>query len=387
MKVTRNNQQLMSNFEDMFLLARKISDRGLGWVLDRLKQELRSPRYSVMKSIAARIESFRVLIRRLTQTSHVDNDSDHLLVVYDLNNSPITFDFAYFLADAETFARTKGKETLFVYFVMENNKLQSENVYAAVVDEISQKWRFNHIIIPLVNVYPACVGYSVLSKEDSVKHYRDSALIFPKGYSDTFKPLMNYNALFKNLQSKSFEGIRASEQSIRYIDKWRQSKGIISPIICITLRQYGYDTSRNSNISAWARFADWASERGYTPVFIPDTDACWEPHERIDKYQVFNEGCWNLELRLALYELAYVNYFYSNGCGALATLSKNIRYILMIPILEHSLQAKSGIFKSYGWSPDQRRLNFAEKYQFLSFKTDSFKNILDEFLQFTAVND
>jgi len=380
----------MNSFKNILLLARKINDRGLGWMLDRIRQELRSPGYPVLIAVAACIESLRVMIRRLTVPCAMGNVGylgDHLLVVYDLNSSPVTFDFAYFLAWAETFAWDNGKETIFVLFVLKENDSNSEGLYNKIIDESSQKWRFNHILLPLISVYPTCTGFGVLSKNDSIRPYISNSSVFPPGYNETFKPLMNYTEIFKSLELKTFKGVRSSTQAIRYINKWQRSKNINTPIICITLRQYGYDTCRNSNIDAWVQFADWVFERGFAPVFMPDTDACWEPDERIDKYHVFTEGCWNLELRVALYELAYVNYFYSNGCGALATLSKKIRYILMIPVLEGSRQAKDKIFKSYGWTSAQRRLNFADKYQLLSFKTDDFNNIRDEFLEFVAIND
>ena len=377
----------MSSFKNILLLVRKINDRGLSWMLDRIRQELRSPRHPVAKLIAVFIESLRVLIRQFDVPSNMDKLGKHLLVVYDLNSSAVTFDFAYFLAWAETFARDNGKASIYVLFVLKDNEPYNEGLYNRIIDEDSQRWRFNNILIPLANMFSTCVGFSVLPRKDSIKPYITGAQVFPVGYSETFKPLMNYSDIFKSLEHKKFNGVRASTQGIRYINKWLQGKNINTPIVCITLRKYGYDVCRNSNIEAWTQFADWVTERGYVPVFIPDTDACWEPDARISKYHVFNEGCWNLELRVALYEMAFVNYFYSNGCGALATLSKKIRYILMIPVLETSMEATDKVYQSYGWKPAQRRLNFAEANQLLSFKTDSFEHIRDEFLEFSAISE
>ena len=377
----------MNNLPNLFVIVKKIKIYRLRWLIRRIKQELRYPSYSVGRVIAVRVESFRVLLRRLYRPRIVDKHSEHQVVVWDFNNKPATFDFAPFLAHAETFARNNGKETLFVYFVMnKGNESLGENSYDDIVDKDSQKWRFNNIIIPLVNVYPACVGYSVLSKGASITPYLEAKSVFPEGYSDSFDPPISDSEIYDALELNIFTGFKPSTQSLRYIKKWHQSKGIKTPIVCITLRQYDYDKSRNSDIAAWVQFAAWVFERGYTPVFIPDTDACWESSELIDKYHVFNEGCWNLELRLALYELAYVNYFYCNGCAYLATLSRTIRYIVMMPTIEGSLQSGPHVNEAYGWSEDQRREKFAEDYQFLSFKTDSFENIRDEFLEFIAVN-
>ena len=87
---------------------------------------------------------------------------------------------------------------------------------------------------------------------------------------------------------------------------------------------------------------------------------------------------------MAIYELAFVNFFYSNGTSVIGSLNKKIRMIAMNPVIEESLQAKANIYKTYGLVSGQRRHNFAEKYQFLSWKHDTFENIRDEFLEFVS---
>ncbi len=80
------------------------------------------------------------------------------------------------------------------------------------------------------------------------------------------------------------------------------------------MRHYAYSPARNSNLVAWARFADYLLARGYLPVFVPDTESLPEgvPAEVAD-YPEFVEGAVNLGLRLALYERAFVNLGINNG--------------------------------------------------------------------------
>ena len=365
------------------IVLKKIKKRGFTWFVYRMKQELRSPSNSFSKFIALALEAIRVKFRIKKRYNHVDDSSDYLLAFYDLNDKPVTYDFAFFLAWADTFTKIKGKNKFFVYFIMENNKkMNNWNNYNKFVDVNSKKWRFNHIIIPMVNIYPACMGYSVNDVSFVRSFDFNNEIIFPERYSATYNPPMIYYEILDTLRLKLFNGFMATTQSIIYINKWQQFKNINNPIVCITLRRYGFDASRNSNIEAWVQFADWISEKGFTPIFIPDTDSCWEPDDRIKNYQVFTEGCWNLELRLALYEMAYVNYFYSNGCAALAILNKKIRYIAMFPNIADSIHADGKAYQSYGWKENQKKINFAEKYQFISFKNDDFHNIKNEFIQF-----
>ena len=56
----------------------------------------------------------------------------------------------------------------------------------------------------------------------------------------------------------------------------------------------------------------------------------------------------------------------------------------MNPIIEDSLEAFGDRYEDYGLKPDQRRYDFAEPFQWLSWKRDSFENIKSEFLEFES---
>ena len=54
----------------------------------------------------------------------------------------------------------------------------------------------------------------------------------------------------------------------------------------------------------------------------------------------------------------------------------------MIPVDEKSRHARAEVINSFNLVNGQRRYNFSENHQFLSWKQDTFKNIRDEFLEF-----
>lgn len=361
----------------------RIRHHGFGWFLKRIQTEFRSPTFSATKPVAAALEAFRRLMRRSGRAvSPTEVTTDHLIAIYDLNVSSITFDFAYFLVCAEVFAKTHGKQTVFVWFVPKDEDICVDENYATVVDKNSQAWRFNQIVVPLVDLHSACVGYGVLPKDASIEPYLANGLVYPQGYSATFRPYMDYGDVMPALRSTPFQGLRATPQGLRYIERWQTHQGITAPIVTITLRQYGYDPVRNSNIAAWAKFAAWVAERGFVPVFVPDTDACWEPNELLKAFRIFREPCWNLGLRMALYESADLNFFYSNGTAALAQLNKRVRHIFLMPVIEDSLQAYGRVYDRYGLKVGQRHHDFAERHQWLWWKPDSFENICEAFLEF-----
>ena len=265
-------------------------------------------------------DQFRAFFRSkkiVTQTNMVSPET--LLAVYDLNFQSITFDFAYFLAAAETFGKNHGKSKLFVVFVQKDPSVQGSGEYLSVVSEDSQQWRFNNIVVQLAQLYPACTGYSVVPHNSEILNLISNKLIYPAGYSATYKPNMDYKEVWPLLNLNIFSGFHASKQGLDYILKWQKQNNIVSPMVVITLRQYGYDVTRNSDIEEWVKFAHWVKEQGFTPVIIPDTDACWMPNNLLDDFIVINEACWNLGLRMAINELAFVNLFYINGPSSICS--------------------------------------------------------------------
>ena len=353
------------------------------WLYRRVKFELVSPTFPLMRYLVKRVEYLRRLFRSkkiVTQTNIVS--SDNLWAIYDLNFESITFDFAHFLAAAETFGKKHGKSKLYVLLVQKDLQLLGGEEYLATVSDDNQKWRVNNIIVQLAHLYPACIGYSFVPKDSELLNLIPNELVYPAGYSHTYKPGLDYVDVFKLINLKLFSGFHAPKQGLDYIYKWQKLNDISNPMVVITLRQYGYDVSRNSNIEEWVKFAYWVKGQGYTPVFVPDTDSCWAPNNLLDGFIIFNEPCWNLGLRMALNELAFVNLFYLNGPASICSLSKKPRSILFFPVIEETIHCNSAAFKAFGLTNGQRRYNFAEPHQFLSWKRDSFENIQDEFMEF-----
>lgn len=373
----------MSIFSALLSLPVKIYRNGFVWLYKRAKVEFLSPSFAVTKYLCRLMEYLRKKISQkkiATQTNMVSPDT--LLAVYDFNNQPITFDFALFLAAAETFGKNEGKSKLFLLIVKKDSSGLSYGDYLTAVPEDSQQWRINNVVLQLAHLYPACTGYSIVPRDSDILKLIPEKSIYPAGYSLTYKPSIDYADIFKLLNLKLFSGFRTPKQGINYIHKWQKVNGISKPMVVITIRQYSYDLSRNSNMEEWAKFAHWVKGQGFTPIIVPDIDACWVPTSLFDDFIVFTDPCWNLGLRMALNELAFVNLFYSSGLAAICLLSKKLRYISLNPIIEGSKEATSAKIKSYDLTHGQRRYNFAEPHQFLSWKRDSFENIRDEFMEF-----
>ena len=376
----------MAVFARLNSLAQKIQKKGFGWLYERIKYELVRPNFAITRYILGLIESLRKLYQRNNDASpNKMVPEDTLIAVYDLNVVPMTFDFAFFLAAAETFGKSHGKSKVFVLFLQKNSVLLDNEEYLAKVSEDSQQWRLNNIVVQLAQLYPACSGYGLLPRNSQIDNYIKNQCVYPPRYSSTHKLYAkNYAEIFELIDKKLFRGFSASKTGINYIQQWMSSNNITSQMVVITLRNYGYDKTRNSNIDEWVKFAHWVKNEGFIPVFVPDTDSCWTSTKELEHFIVFTEACWNQGLRMALYELAFVNFFYSNGISSIGSLNKKIRLIAMNPVIEESLHFKADVVNSFGLDSGQRRYNFAEKHQFLSWKQDKFENIRDEFLEFVS---
>ena len=376
----------MISFIRLNSVVKKIQKKGFGWLYARIKREFVYPNFAITRLLARQRESLRKLCRRNNGApQNLIIAEDTLLFIYDLDVVPATFDFAFLLAAAETFGKSHGKSQVFVLFVQKNSEQLGDLEYSAIGSQDHQQWRLNNILVQLCQLYPACSGYGLLPSNAKIDNLIQNRLVYPARYSSTYKSYaLNYAEIFKLIDKRLFTGFSASKTGINYIQQWMNCNNITGQLVIITLRNYGYDKTRNSNIAEWVKFAHWVKNEGFTPIFVPDTASCWTSAKELEHFIVFNEPCWNLGLRMAIYEQSFVNFFYSNGTSVIGSLNKKIRLIAMSPVIEDSLHQKVDVLSSFGFESGQRRYNFAEKHQFLSWKRDTFENIRDEFLEFAG---
>ena len=304
-----------------------------------------------------------------------------MTAVYDLNFCPPTFDIAFFLVAAELFAKKNGKSSFVVLLVPSNNDTEKNKEYHSVVDDNSIQWRIENIALPLIGLYPACIGHSMLPKSSNVSRALKAKQVYPEFYDGKFAPYDFYREVIHT--KNKFTGFRASAQAFRYLDSWKRTNTITGKIVTITLRKYGYDLARNSYIEEWVKFADYIRMEGFTPVFVPDTDTSFESDKRLDNFIVFRDPCWNLGLRMALYEESYLNFVPTGGPSALAHLNSKTKSICMKYSVPGTQSSRENL-KEKGVRDGQRQFDFAEGYHALVWEEDTFENIREEFNRFLA---
>lgn len=365
-------------------VADKTRQNGLGWVARRIAIEIASPQRASGKLINPLLR----MGARLRRVEESPGASDALLVVYDLMVEPNTFDVLWFLMAAEHRRRALGLAALHVVFA--GTPLGQERKEAAeyykVVSRASWRDRFTNILAPLAWAVPSVRDVEILHDRREVKarvaSWR-SAHLFPEDYVVDYYPTRSCDwpyMVMRGPAGREVGGIfRASEAALDYVDRWLAARGGTGRAVSITTRHYDYNPARNSDLQAWAHFAAYLRERGYMPVFIPDTESLAAgPATEIAEFPHFSEAAWQLHLRLAFYERAYLNLGINNGPAFLYLLDDRAKGIMFKIVTQGVEQNEAAYLIKQGFEIGGQ-IPFCSRFQKRVWEDDSFEVIRREF--------
>jgi len=166
--------------------------------------------------------------------------------------------------------------------------------------------------------------------------------------------------------------LRATPERLRNVDAWLAARGLADRrLVTITLRGYSYMPVRNSNLDAWVGFAQGLDRKRYAVVFVPDTDQTIEgiPAE-LHAFPLLPEAAWNVGLRMALYQRAYLNLGVNNGPMGLCWLNRTTPYATLKMAPAGVPQTTLEYFNTLGFEAGQS-LPFATPAQKLVWEDDT----------------
>ena len=146
----------------------------------------------------------------------------------------------------------------------------------------------------------------------------------------------------------------------------------------MTLRQYAVDPQRNSRIAEWVQFSREIDNERYCPIIVPDTDRALESYSEFASLPVFREAAFNLGLRMALYESAYLNMFVNCGPGSLCILNDKCRYLFFKVSLDDVVLTSGKTLKAMGFQSGETP-SFATEHQRWIWEDDTFDVLSREF--------
>lgn len=357
MNLPANKSRLFPPIPD---LLRKVMRRGLRWFIRRLREERRSPKYSLSYVSFSAIE----ILGRGRRSHQIENlgPKTDFVACYSLSDPVTSFDFAYFLAYADAEAKKAGFQDFHVILVQRPGSEVATQVDDGVQGSENASWRLFNIVISLAALYPSCSGYRVVRSKESLDQALLASKVFPAEYSWEFYPPMNYDRVAKSLSRNEFDGFSAPIRGLAIVSEWLAVRGLTAPIVSITIRNRKWDSGRNSNIAEWKQFAKMLKKFGCSVIFVPEADTVEKPGALWDFE--YTEATWNIGLRLALYEVADLNFIVDNGPAALMHLDKKVRYLQTFE--RTGLPVKEGA----------KRFPYGNRAQLLNWGEDTLQNIV-----------
>jgi hypothetical protein len=233
-----------------------------------------------------------------------------VIAVYDANKCPVTYDFVVFASMAKTYAR--GRPLHFVFVPRPDGTFAKPNKFNASVDlnRAECEYRFRHIVLESVPLFGAT--FTVCPDREFARTLIHGD-VYPVGYT-LDKPVFDYqnDGVVRTFQEFGpLVGPEPSERAIEYVSKYLDGK---KRVVSLTLRQSRFPI-RNSNIDAWSEYIAERTDCHF--VIVPDTDKAFKDF----RPGFMTQASVSVDIRLALYKLADLNCFTSNGCGALIWFS------------------------------------------------------------------
>jgi hypothetical protein len=315
---------------------------------------------------------------------------DGLQFIYDLAVSPITFDFASYLAAAEVERRLRGLAAVDVVFVTgpKDGVREETAEYEAVVDAESRLWRVRNMLLPILSFLPTVRSIAICGTRSAAEAMirTDPEYIFPSDY----RVYLPRSPDKREIHDHARNGVpiwpmfQARPHARRLVGKFLAREADGRRPVVITLRNYGYTPARNSRNADWLAFADSLDRIRYAPIFIHDAETVMGPRPAdFSRHIAFDLASVNLEIRMALYETAWLNMALMHGPAELCWYSEQARYLLFIAVGTAAVQTEAALRQNghrIGFD-----LDFAKPYQRIVWNVDEFDSLRREFLAMEAM--
>ena len=256
-----------------------------------------------------------------------------LTAFYDLQVSPISFDFSAYLIAAETYRRQHGLTDMRIIVVPQaQGPGHHDNT---LFDDDHADWRMHNVIMPMIQLMPSIEGFSICQSREQAAAIRENhaGKIYPENYS-VEAPISRHHTGWTVIDAHLGNDIQyfaATSQARSYARQWINARAGGRKCVAITLREAPFVEARNSDLKVWGKFARMLKDAGYYPVLLRDIDkALAAPPPELEGIETFTEGVLNLSLRIAFYEECDLSAFVANGPGQVCFYDKNAQFIYLV---------------------------------------------------------
>ena len=346
----------------------------------RLILEFKYPRYKLSRALK------KIFFQKKKLNDKLDRES--LIAVCDLNYIPITYNFGEYLILLSKHIHVNKIKNLKFIFIWPNKELTNflknnypiENIPPVNISPKEMKWRMNNLIMPMLDLFPINLdSIEIFYDQSYKKNLNDKIVTFPQNYDFNNPCGIDINLIFKLSRNEIIKyGQKSSSKAKEHIYNFFESKKIDrKKTISITLREYNFDKSRNSNLKIWNEFSIFLEDQGLNVLFVPDTHNLWSELKG-KKINIFPEFAINLDLRYALYENIVFNFFTSGGPGSHCGFSSNkINFaIYKMQIKKDSIINTKEGFAGTPYS-NQTQPQYFDKDQYVVYEDESLDNLIN----------
>ena len=364
-------------------IVRGLRTHGLNYLAILARNELSYPRLSFTPRLRNAI--IAVMDRIRTDRHRQDAIRQNCLqFVCDLAAMSVAFDFAHCLAAAELKRRQLGLAGMEVIFIPgpEDGLRQEAPQYDQVMPTAARHWRVRHILVAMLALLPSVRSYTFCGTREQagalITHDRDS--LYPEDYR-IYLPRQPARRVVHDLAAQGipvFPMLRAPDRARELIAEFlgREARG--KKALVITLRDYPYTPQRNSRLDSWVRFASSLDHSMYAPIFVLDSETIMHRSALdLEGHIVCEAASWDLEIRMALYEAAWLNMAVMHGPMELCWFSESSRYLIFLEVGLAPVGTKSMLIDA--GHPPGRDLIFAKPYQHIVWEGDHLPVLQREF--------
>ena len=255
--------------------------------------------------------------------------------------------------------------------------------YEAAIDVPMRLARLRNVLVPMLAFLPSVKSYAVCGSREQA----EAILVAGRNetYPSDYRVYLPRQPAKKDIFERARAGLsiwpmlRATDAGKRFVADFlaRQAKG--RKAVVVTLRNHDYSPERNSRTADWVAFANSLDPAGFVPIFVHDTETSMRASPAdFGQHVVCHAASWNLEIRMALYEVAWLNMALMHGPMELCWYNEQARYVLFMTVGNRAAvnSEASLIANGHRLGID---LEFAKPHQRIVWKRDDLPALLDAF--------
>lgn len=283
------------------------------------------------------------------------------LAVYDLNDNPMSFDFAAFLIAAERFFRARSC-LHFDVCIVGRSTIAREIVEEAGPNFTPDKeeWRLQNVLVPLALLYGACDQILLVDSKFEIPVKTYSYQVYPVGLSQHFRPRWQQSDCYGGDFGQDLIGFRVPPNASTYVGEWLDRFNFGSPPVTLTMRSREFEPWRNTSSKYVEQLSDTLSKLNVPLIFIPETELGIDPKMKDHSLPVLREASWNMSLRLAIYSVARLNIYIDCGPALLGFGSPSARGLVFLPPAPDTIWKDNVIYSEWGLHTGSIRRGYAK---------------------------